>query len=147
MRLISQNCVYDMDYSRCNIVYGEIGDRWAVYADNYIMGVYDSREDADTVMAAIREAYTREEAMFRFPTYKVKKAPDFVDMPIEHLELGLRTYTVLRRAGINTIGDIDAKGQLGLKRLRHIGPKTLEEITDAMTRIGAWERNDGGDRA
>ena len=48
---------------------------------------------------------------------------------IDVLELSVRTYNVLRRAGITTIDELLQKDRDELIRIRNLSKKTLEEIT------------------
>lgn len=47
---------------------------------------------------------------------------------IENLNLSVRTYNCLRRAGITTISALKEKTEEDLKRTRNLGSKSLEEI-------------------
>lgn len=64
--------------------------------------------------------------------------PDFIikknkQVPIEDLNLSIRPYNCLLRAGINTIGDILTHDLL---RVRNLGRKSLREIVNAVESYG-----------
>ena len=49
-------------------------------------------------------------------------------MSIEELDLSVRSNNCLRRAGINTVGDLITRSEEDLKKVRNLGIKSLEEI-------------------
>ena len=49
---------------------------------------------------------------------------------IEELELSVRGFNILRRAGINTIDDIRNTGMDGIMSLRNMGRKTMNEVME-----------------
>lgn len=56
--------------------------------------------------------------------------------PINELELSVRTYNCLRRAGKNTLGDIaDTTGE-EFTRVRNLGRKGMEEVVKCVERYG-----------
>lgn len=55
---------------------------------------------------------------------------------IENLDLSVRAFNCLKRAGINTLGDIEAKGAHGLIRVRNIGRKAFNEVVDKVNSLG-----------
>lgn len=50
------------------------------------------------------------------------------DSPIEALDLSIRAQNCLKRAGINTVGELIRTPHRELKRIRNIGVRCLEEI-------------------
>ena len=56
-------------------------------------------------------------------------------MLIEDLDLSVRTYNCLRRAGIDTVGKLRKKPDEELRRIRNLGKKGYEEITDKLSRL------------
>lgn len=61
-----------------------------------------------------------------FKSQQAKSA--VLNMPIEELELTVRTYNCLRRAGVNTVGAITKKSREDLFKVRNLGVKGQEEI-------------------
>ena len=47
---------------------------------------------------------------------------------IEELDFSVRTYNCLKRAGINTIGDLVARTEDEMMKVRNLGKKSLEEV-------------------
>ncbi|MBE3519855.1 MAG: DNA-directed RNA polymerase subunit alpha [Firmicutes bacterium] len=59
-----------------------------------------------------------------------------LDAPIEELELSARSFNCLRRAGIQTIGDLVAKTEEELSKVRNMGKKSLEEVKTKLAELG-----------
>ena len=58
------------------------------------------------------------------------------NMPVEQLDLSVRTMNCLRRAGISTVGEIISKGERELLSLRNFGLKSKHEIEDRLNALG-----------
>lgn len=55
-----------------------------------------------------------------------------LEMPIEELDLSVRSYNCLKRAGINTIGELIQKTPEEILKVRNLGKKSLEEIEEKL---------------
>jgi DNA-directed RNA polymerase subunit alpha len=58
------------------------------------------------------------------------------NMPVEQLDLSVRTMNCLRRSNIATVGELIGKGTKELLKLRNFGQKSFQEIEDRLTNIG-----------
>jgi DNA-directed RNA polymerase subunit alpha len=58
------------------------------------------------------------------------------NMPVEQLDLSVRTMNCLRRSNIATVGELIAKGTKELLKLRNFGQKSYQEIEDRLAAIG-----------
>jgi len=58
------------------------------------------------------------------------------NMPVEQLNLSVRTMNCLRRGSITTVGEIISKGEKGLLQLRNFGQKSKQEIEDSLNALG-----------
>jgi DNA-directed RNA polymerase subunit alpha len=58
------------------------------------------------------------------------------NMPVEQLDLSVRTMNCLRRSNITTVGELVAKGTKELLKLRNFGQKSYQEIEDRLSAIG-----------
>jgi len=58
------------------------------------------------------------------------------NMPVEQLDLSVRTMNCLRRSNITTVGELIAKGPKELLKLRNFGQKSYQEIEDRLSSIG-----------
>lgn len=67
-----------------------------------------------------------------------------LDDPIEALNLTVRTYNVLKREGVNTIGQaadiLDRDGPAGFGEFRNMGETCIKEIVGHITRLREGER-------
>lgn len=59
-----------------------------------------------------------------------------LEMPIEELDLSVRSYNCLKRAGINTIYELTQKSAEDMMKVRNLGKKSLEEVE---TKLAAFE--------
>jgi DNA-directed RNA polymerase subunit alpha len=58
------------------------------------------------------------------------------NMPVDQLDLSVRTMNCLRRSNIATVGELIAKGPKELLKLRNFGQKSYLEIEDRLSTIG-----------
>ncbi len=63
-------------------------------------------------------------------------ASDGDDRLIEELEIGVRAYNCLKRAGVQTIGDLQTKSESELKAIPNFGERSIEEVIEAMHGLG-----------
>jgi DNA-directed RNA polymerase subunit alpha len=54
------------------------------------------------------------------------------DILIEELELGVRSYNCLKRAGIQTVGDLVAKTESELNAIPNFGKKSIDEVIETL---------------
>ncbi len=67
------------------------------------------------------------------------EAREFDEVPIEELELSMRAYNCLKRAGLSTVGDIMERLEQGASEIlaiRNFGEKSLDELVESMTDRG-----------
>jgi DNA-directed RNA polymerase subunit alpha len=65
------------------------------------------------------------------PFVKVKEVDQKVkvlEMAIEELDLSVRSYNCLKRAGINTVQELASKSEEDMMKVRNLGRKSLEEV-------------------
>ena len=51
-----------------------------------------------------------------------------LEMNIDELELSVRSYNCLKRAGINTVGELCNRTSEDMMKVRNLGRKSLEEV-------------------
>ena len=56
------------------------------------------------------------------------------DILIEELELGVRSYNCLKRAGIQTVGDLVSKSEAELNAIPNFGKKSIDEVIETLAR-------------
>ena len=59
-----------------------------------------------------------------------------LEMSIEELDLSVRSYNCLKRAGINTVDDLTSKTEEDMMKVRNLGRKSLEEVLNKMSELG-----------
>lgn len=59
-----------------------------------------------------------------------------LEMTIEELDLSVRSFNCLKRAGINTVGDLVNKSEEDMMKVRNLGRKSLEEVIWKMASLG-----------
>jgi DNA-directed RNA polymerase subunit alpha len=64
------------------------------------------------------------------------EVPDETDRNIEELELNNRAVNCLKRANIHTVNQLCSKSEDYISKLKNCGKKTVEEIKDALHRVG-----------
>ena len=64
------------------------------------------------------------------------KKEKVLEMPIEELELSVRSYNCLKRAGIATVEDLAKKSQEDMMKVRNLGKKSLDEVTNKLLDLG-----------
>src|SRR2546423_1718920 len=58
------------------------------------------------------------------------------DILIEELELGVRSYNCLKRAGVQTVGDLLQKSESELNAIPNFGRKSIEEVIETLKARG-----------
>ncbi len=64
------------------------------------------------------------------------RADGMDDILIEELELGVRSYNCLKRAGIQTVGDLLQKSESELNAIPNFGRKSIEEVIETLRSRG-----------
>ena len=59
-----------------------------------------------------------------------------LEMTIEELDLSVRSYNCLKRAGINTVEDLSNKSEEDMMKVRNLGRKSLEEVINKLYQLG-----------
>ena len=64
------------------------------------------------------------------------KKEKVLEMTIEELDLSVRSYNCLKRAGINTVEDLTNKSEEDMMKVRNLGRKSLEEVINKLNALG-----------
>ncbi len=59
-----------------------------------------------------------------------------LEMTIEELDLSVRSFNCLKRAGINTVEDLTNKSEEDMMKVRNLGRKSLEEVIAKLDSLG-----------
>ena len=67
-----------------------------------------------------------------------------LELTIEELDLSVRSYNCLKRAGINTVGELVRKTEEEMMKVRNLGKKSLEEVENKLVELG-FSFNESGE--
>ncbi|MCM1226477.1 MAG: DNA-directed RNA polymerase subunit alpha [Clostridium sp.] len=59
-----------------------------------------------------------------------------LEMTIEELDLSVRSFNCLKRAGINTVEDLITKSEEEMMKVRNLGKKSFDEVKDKLQSLG-----------
>ena len=65
-----------------------------------------------------------------------------LETSIEDLELSVRSFNCLKRAGISTVEDLTNKSEADMMKVRNLGKKSLDEVTNKLHALGLDFRKD-----
>ncbi len=71
-----------------------------------------------------------------------KSKEKVLEMTIEELDLSVRSFNCLKRAGINTVEDLISKTEEDMMKVRNLGRKSLEEVVSKLEFLGFSLRSD-----
>ncbi|MBQ8862058.1 MAG: DNA-directed RNA polymerase subunit alpha, partial [Clostridia bacterium] len=64
------------------------------------------------------------------------KKEKVLEMTIEELDLSVRSFNCLKRAGIDTVEDLTSKTEDDMIKVRNLGKKSLEEVIQKLHSLG-----------
>ncbi len=64
------------------------------------------------------------------------KKEKVLEMTIEELDLSVRSYNCLKRAGINTVEDLTQRREEEMMKVRNLGRKSLDEVCNKLQNLG-----------
>jgi len=71
------------------------------------------------------------------------KKEKVLEMTIEELDLSVRSYNCLKRAGINTVEELTYKTEEDMMKVRNLGKKSLDEVSKKLAELGlSLRKND-----
>lgn len=65
-----------------------------------------------------------------------KESERILEMTIEELDLSVRSFNCLKRAGINTVRDLINRSEEDMMKVRNLGRKSLEEVINKVASLG-----------
>lgn len=89
--------------------------------------------DHFNVVSVLNEVIANQSYMYE-PEEKI--ANKKLEKKIEELDLSVRSYNCLKRAGINTVGELTQKTSEEMMRVRNLGRKSLKEVIQKLHEIG-----------
>jgi len=84
---------------------------------------------------------TERSAAVDFNEPEDNKKEKVLEMTIEELDLSVRAYNCLKRAGINTVAELVQRNQEDMMKVRNLGKKSLEEVEIKLIGLGLGLRN------
>ena len=70
------------------------------------------------------------------------KKEKVLEITIEELDLSVRSYNCLKRAGINTVEELIKRNEEEMMKVRNLGRKSLEEVEQKLAALGLSLRFD-----
>lgn len=70
------------------------------------------------------------------------KKEKVLEMTIEELDLSVRSYNCLKRAGINTVQELCSKTEEEMMKVRNLGRKSLEEVQEKLSELNLTLRKE-----
>ena len=64
------------------------------------------------------------------------KQQKILDMNIDDMDLSVRSYNCLKRANIQTVGDLTRKTEEDMHKVRNLGRKSLDEVIARLESFG-----------
>ena len=95
-------------------------------------------EHLDIFVNLTDEAKNAEIMVEKEETHKEK----MLEMTIEELDLSVRSYNCLKRAGINTVQELTNKTDADMMKVRNLGRKSLEEVKNKLADLGLGLRKE-----
>lgn len=95
-------------------------------------------EHLDIFVNLTDEAKNAEIMVEKEETHKEK----MLEMTIEELDLSVRSYNCLKRAGINTVQELTNKSEADMMKVRNLGRKSLEEVKAKLLDLGLSLRHE-----
>ncbi|HWR38564.1 MAG TPA: DNA-directed RNA polymerase subunit alpha [Patescibacteria group bacterium] len=77
-----------------------------------------------------------EEGTGTFTEEPVDGSSKTMELTIEDLDLSVRSYNCLKRAGINTVSELVQKSEEDMMKVRNLGRKSLEEVKKKLVEMG-----------
>ena len=93
----------------------------------------------------ISKLYHDSEVLIVCPLNSLEEKPDtseILSMKIEDMELSVRSFNCLKRAGINTVEDLCNKTESEMMKIRNLGNKSLVEVHERLEAMGLSLRKD-----
>lgn len=90
------------------------------------------------VIQALNEQIVEQEYMVQ---KEEKVVNNKLDRKIEDLDLSVRSYNCLKRANINTVGELTLKTEEEMMKVRNLGRKSLKEVVQKLREIGLDLKN------
>ena len=100
----------------------------------------DALSFAAKILVEHFKVFESADANTQFSEVMVEKEDDKkekkLEMTIEELDLSVRAFNCLKRAGVNSVGDLIINSPEEMKKVRNLGKKSLEEVMSKLEALG-----------
>lgn len=120
----------DTDYDKLKL---EIVTDGSITPDEALSHSARVLKDFLKVFINLSEEVEEDDEIFETETDDHKKV---LATTIDELELSVRSFNCLKRAGINTVADLCDKTEDEMIKVRNLGRKSLEEVQEKLTKLG-----------
>ncbi len=134
--------VLKVNYTVDNTRVGQVTDYDKLTLDVWTNGVLDSQEAVSlaakvlcehlNLFVGLSERGSQEIMVVKEDSSKEK----VLEMTIEELDLSVRSFNCLKRAGIDTVEDLIGKSEEEMMKVRNLGRKSLEEVMQKLASLG-----------
>lgn len=83
-----------------------------------------------------RELNVHAEGIEIGPSPVDEQIAESLNLPVEDLELSVRSYNCLKREGIHTVGELVARSEEDLLDIRNFGSKSIDEVKETLATLG-----------
>ncbi|MDF1486945.1 DNA-directed RNA polymerase subunit alpha [Tessaracoccus caeni] len=83
-----------------------------------------------------RELNVEAEGIEIGPSPVDEQIAESLSLPVEDLELSVRSYNCLKREGIHTVGELVARSEEDLLDIRNFGSKSIDEVKETLATLG-----------
>ena len=135
--------VLKVNYTVENTRVGQITDYDKLTLDVWTNGVINAQEAVSLAAKVLTEHLnlfvnlsdkgTNTEIMIEKSEQGKEKV---LEMTIEELDLSVRSFNCLKRAGINTVEDLINKSEEDMMKVRNLGRKSLDEVAEKLNSLG-----------
>ena len=142
--------VLKVNYKVENTRVGQITDYDKLTLEVWTNGVIDAFEAVSISSRILTEhlqlfadlSESKEETEIRIEKDENSK-DNFLSMTIEDLDLSVRSFNCLKRAGIDTVADLINKSEDEMMKVRNLGRKSLEEVMHKLKSLGFTLSSEG----
>ena len=118
------------DYDKLTL---EVWTDGTIYANEAVSLAAKVLNDHLTLFVDLSEEIGKTEIMVERDDKSHEK---ILEMTIEELDLSVRSFNCLKRAGINTVEDLIGKTEEEMMKVRNLGKKSLEEVINKLHSLG-----------
>jgi DNA-directed RNA polymerase subunit alpha len=139
-----ERCKYEVSKTRyldnfdCDQLILEVWTDGSVLATNAIALAAKFLYEHFTVISNLNTLIQEKEYMVQ---QEEKSTNTKLDRKIEDLDLSVRSYNCLKRANINTVGELTQKTEEEMMKVRNLGRKSLKEVVQKLREIGLDLKN------